>query len=190
MEPLQILAIPGSLRASSHNRALLRAAEELADDGVVVTHADLRGIPVYDEDREAADAGGPDLARLRTAVAAADAVLFSTPEYNQSIPGVLKNAIDWLSRPLPDRVLQAKPVAVVGVTTGPWGTRYAQQALRHVLGATGCLVMTSPMLFLRDADGIFDGQALVDDATRGQLRDVVASLATWARTVAPQALPA
>lgn len=140
--------------------------------------------------RGKSDAGGPDLARLRTAVAASDAVLFSTPEYNQSIPGVLKNAVDWLSRPMPDRVLQAKPVAVVGVTTGPWGTRYAQQTLRHVLSATGCLVMTSPMLFLRDAATVFDGSALVDDTARDRLRDVVASLATWARTVTPQGLPA
>jgi chromate reductase len=95
------------------------------------------------------------------------------------MPGVLKNAIDWLSRDPP--VLVGKPVAVVGATTGPWGTRYAQQMLRHVLGATGCIVMTSPQLFVRHAAEAFDGGDLVDPGTAEQLEAVVAALAQWTR---------
>lgn len=186
MEPFKLLTVAGSLRRDSHNRALLCAAEQCAPPGVVVDHADIRGVPAFDEDREPVDAGGAAVASLRSAVAAADAVLLATPEYNQSLPGVLKNAVDWLSRPAPDRVLAGKPVGVVGVTSGPWGTRYAQQTLRHVLGATGCLVMASPMLFVRHAGEMFEGATLVDEDTRGQLAEVVAALVAWSRAVGPE----
>ena len=133
-----ILAIPGSLRRRSFNRMLLEAAVECAPEGMNIAIAGLEGIPLFSEDLEAA--GEPEaVAVLRGGVERADGLLIATPEYNQSIPGGLKNAIDWLSRR--EEVLARKPVCIVGATAGRWGTRLAQAALRQVLGATESLVM-------------------------------------------------
>jgi len=133
-----ILAIPGSLRRRSFNRMLLEAAVECAPEGMNIAIAGLEGIPVFSEDLEAA--GEPEaVVVLRGRVERAEGLLIATPEYNQSIPGGLKNAIDWLSRR--EEVLVRKPVCIVGATAGPWGTRLAQAALRQVLGATESLVM-------------------------------------------------
>lgn len=187
---MRLLTIPGSLRQGSYNRALLRAVAECVPPGVEVVQGDLRGIPVFDEDREL-DAEPPALMRLRADVRTADGVLIATPEYNQGMPGVLKNALDWLSRPAPDRVLDGKPVAVIGASTGPWGTRYAQQMTRHVLGATGCRVMTSPMLFVRQVEDVVEDGRLQDEDTRAQLADVVAALLAWTDALAaPRTLSA
>jgi chromate reductase len=180
---VNVVAIAGSLRQGSYNRRLLRAAAGLAPDGVAVTQASLHGIPLYDEDREAVDAGGAAVARLRGAVSEADVLLLATPEYNQSVPGVLKNGIDWLSRPAPGRVLDGKPAGVMGATPGPWGTRYAQRELRHVLTATGCVVMGTPMVFVRNASEVFDGDWLVDQAAAERVAEFVAELRSWTRGV-------
>ncbi|HSB60074.1 MAG TPA: NAD(P)H-dependent oxidoreductase, partial [Vicinamibacteria bacterium] len=129
-----ILGVAGSLRRGSYNRSLLEAAAESARPGMsIVLYDELASIPPFNGDLELATGGGPDaVCRLRRQVASADGLLVATPEYNHSIPGVLKNAIDWLSRPGPEEVLVGKPVALVGASSGEWGTRLAQSALRQV----------------------------------------------------------
>jgi chromate reductase, NAD(P)H dehydrogenase (quinone) len=139
---MRVLGISGSLRRDSHNTALLRHAGELfeAEGAEFEIYDGLRDIPPYDEDDDVEN--GPEaVARLRAAVAEADAVFFSTPEYNNSIPGTLKNAIDWVSRPLATNPLRNKPAAVIGASTGMFGAVWAQAELRKVLGATGARVV-------------------------------------------------
>jgi chromate reductase, NAD(P)H dehydrogenase (quinone) len=184
--PKTVLAIPGSLRRRSYNRSLLEAAVEISPAGLQLRlYEDLATIPMFDEDLEHETHGGPAaVQRLRSEVASADALLFSTPEYNQSIPGVLKNAIDWLSRPAPEEVLVGKPVALIGATPGRWGTRFAQAHLRHVLGATGSVVLPSPVLFIRDAATLFDGDGrLSDGPTRTALRGLLEAFSRWVALV-------
>lgn len=145
-------------------------------------HDELHAIPLFNEDVELA--GDPEsVARLRAEVAAADGLLIATPEYNWSIPGVLKNAIDWLSRP-PAEVLIGKPVAIIGATAGRWGTRLAQAALRQVLTATESIVMPAPAMFVRDAAAVFaeDGR-LIDAPTLTQLDAVLAAFVRWIEDV-------
>jgi len=139
---MRVLGISGSLRRDSHNTKLLRAAGELAEaEGAEFEVFDgLKAIPPYDEDDDVGD--GPEaVARFREAIAGADALLFATPEYNASIPGVLKNAVDWASRPLATNVLRNKPVAVIGASTGMFGAVWAQAELRKVLGTAGARVI-------------------------------------------------
>src|SRR6478672_8453861 len=139
---MRVLGISGSLRRDSHNTALLRHVGELfeAEGAEFVIYDGLRELPPYDEDDDTGN--GPEaVARLRAAVAQADAVFFTTPEYNSSIPGALKNAIDWVSRPLASNPLRNKPVAVIGASTGAFGAVWAQAELRKVLGATGARVV-------------------------------------------------
>src|SRR3982751_1351371 len=138
---MRVLGISGSLRRDSHNTRLLRAAGEVvAAEGAELEVFDgLKAVPPYDEDDDVGQ--GPEaVARLREAIAGADAVLFATPEYNSSIPGVLKNAVDWASRPLATSPLHNKPVAVIGASTGMFGAVWAQAELRKVLGAAGARV--------------------------------------------------
>jgi chromate reductase, NAD(P)H dehydrogenase (quinone) len=138
---VRVLGVSGSLRRDSHNTRLLRAAGELVEQhGAEFEVFDgLKAIPPYDEDDDVGN-GPQAAARFRRAIAAADAVLFATPEYNSSIPGVLKNAVDWASRPLATNPLRNKPVAVIGASTGMFGAVWAQAELRKVLGATGARV--------------------------------------------------
>jgi chromate reductase len=138
---MRVLGISGSLRRDSHNTKLLRAAGELfeAEGAEFEIYDGLKDIPPYDEDDDRDQAPAP-VAHMRDAVAGADAAFFATPEYNSSIPGQLKNAIDWLSRPLATNVLRNKPVAVVGASAGMFGAVWAQAELRKVLGATGSRV--------------------------------------------------
>jgi chromate reductase len=138
---MRVLGISGSLRRDSHNTMLLRAAGELLEEhgAEFEVFGGLKAIPPYDQDDDIGD-GPPAVARLRQAIADADAVLFATPEYNSSIPGVLKNAVDWASRPPAASVLRNKPVAVIGASTGMFGGVWGQAELRKVLGATGARV--------------------------------------------------
>lgn len=178
---LRVLAIAGSLRRHSYNRSLLLAAAAMAPTGMEVAVYDrLASIPLFNEDLEAENAAGPESVwRLREEVARADGLLFATPEYNQSIPGVMKNVIDWLSRPGPEEVLEGKPVAVTGITAGRWGTRLAQTALRQTLHATHALVMP-PALFIADAKNHFDESGrLIDTSARESLEELLNSLAAW-----------
>src|ERR671925_160993 len=138
---MKVLGISGSLRRDSHNTQLLRTAAELLPGDVEFELWDgLKQVPPYDEDDDV-DPAPAGAARLRAALAAADAVLIATPEYNSSIPGQLKNAIDWASRPLATNVLRNKPVAVVGASTGGFGAVCAQAELRKVLAALGARVL-------------------------------------------------
>lgn len=189
---IRVLAIAGSLRRESYNRRLVEAAAAIAPPGMSLSvYEGLAEVPLFDEDQEAAGVDGPDgVRRLREAVMAADGLLIATPEYNQSLPGVLKNAIDWLSRPDPNgkEVLEAKPIAIVGATTGPWGTRIAQSQLRHALAATGSLTLPAPMLFVRDAARAYDSVARrYDDATRDRLHAVLDAFQAWVRLSRPTA---
>jgi chromate reductase len=177
-----VLGISGSLRRASYNRRLLEAAAECAPRGLAVSiWDDLGSIPSFDADLEVATAGGPDsVRRFREQVRSAQGLLIATPEYNWSFPGVLKNAIDWLSRPAPEEVLVDKPVAVIGASSGKWGTRLAQAALRQVLTATEAAVLPRPALFVREAERLFDPAGrLADQPTLEQLTAVLAALSLW-----------
>lgn len=182
LRPRHILALPGSLRRDGCNRRLLRTAAHRAPPGMrIELYEALSEVPLFDEDLEAtAPDAPPGVRRLREAVASADGLLIATPEYNQSLPGVLKNAIDWLSRPAPGEVLPDKPVAITGATPGRWGTRLAQTALRQTLTAIGAAVMPAPALFIADASTLFDTDgALHDPATHDALGGFLAGFANW-----------
>lgn len=173
---MKVLGIAGSLRAGSHNRKLLLAARELLPEDVELELWDeLKAVPPYDEDDDSEPAPAA-VARLRAAIASADAILLATPEYNSSIPGQLKNAIDWASRPLATNVLRNKPAVVIGASTGVFGAVWAQAELRKVLGATGARVVDAE-LAVGQADTRFDDDGrLTDEALRDELRFVVWSL--------------
>jgi chromate reductase, NAD(P)H dehydrogenase (quinone) len=168
----QLVAIPGSLRRGSWNAALARAAAELAPAGSAVEVLSIRGVPLYDADEEA-ERGVPEaVARLKDLIAAADGVLLVSPEYNNSVPGVLKNAIDWLSRPPADvrRVFADRPFAVLGATPGRGGTILAQAAWLPVLRTLGTRFWAGGRLQVSGAGQAFDAEGrLVDDAVRRQL---------------------
>lgn len=179
---VRVLAIPGSLRVGSWNRRLLEAAAAYAPGDMSVRIHDLVGIPVFSEDDEGPDGSAPDaVLALRQAVRSSDALLIATPEYNQAMPGGLKNALDWLSRPAPDEVLAGKPVAVIGASAGRWGTRLAQAQLRQVLYATESLLLPAPKVYVRDAEALFDERGrLVDPSTVETLRALLQALGAWA----------
>ena len=177
----RILGISGSLRKRSYNRALLQAARELAPEGVEVEEFDLAAIPLFDPDVEATG-DPPPVAALRDAVRNADALLFATPEYNRGTSGVLKNAIDWLSRPAMASVLRWKPVAVMGASTGRGGTRRAQQQVRDALLFPGAIVLDEPEVAVPLAWEHFeeDGR-LVNEKVRDSIRALLEGLAAAPR---------
>jgi chromate reductase, NAD(P)H dehydrogenase (quinone) len=181
---MTILAISGSLRGSSYNTMLLRAAESLLPNDVELELYDgLKAVPPYDEEDDDGDRSPAEVQRFRAALAGADAVLISTPEYNSSVPGQLKNALDWASRPIATNVLRNKPAAVVGASTGAFGAVWAQAELRKVLAATGARVVDGEVA-VGHAHQKFDASgALTDDTIREQLEEVLGSLlaATQAR---------
>jgi chromate reductase len=174
---MKVLAISGSLRRGSHNTALLRVAAERTPDGVELELWDgLKAVPPYDEDDDRGDWAPAAVTALRSAVAGADAVLFSTPEYNHSVPGALKNALDWVSRPIATNPLRNKPVAVVGASTGIFGAVWAQAELRKVLSALGARVLDRELAVAQAAARIEDG-AVGDGELLAELGDLVAELA-------------
>jgi chromate reductase len=159
---LRILGISGSLREGSHNTDLLRAAAGALPPGIELEIYDgLRELPPYDADRDVEPAH-PAVARLREAIARADGVVIATPEFNGSIPGVLKNALDWASRPFPYNALRGKPVAVVGASTGLFGAVWAQAETRKVLGIIGADVIDRE-LAVGAAEAAFAGDGRLDD---------------------------
>jgi len=177
----RILGISGSLRERSYNRALLQAARELAPKGVEIEEFDLAAIPLYNPDLEAA--GDPEpVAALRDAVRNADALLLATPEYNRGTSGVLKNAIDWLSRPAMASILRWKPTAVIGASTGRGGTRRAQQQVRDALLFPGAIVLDEPEVAVPLAWEHFDEDGrLVDERIRESIRTLLQGLAAAPR---------
>jgi chromate reductase, NAD(P)H dehydrogenase (quinone) len=177
---MRVLGISGSLRKDSWNTQLLNAAAELFPPGVEFELFEgLKAVPPYDEDDDSADAPAA-AAQLRAAIAGADAILFATPEYNSSVPGQLKNALDWASRPLATNSLRNTPVAVVGASTGAFGAVWAQAELRKVLAATGARVVDAEVA-VGHANTRFDERGrLADDDLREQLAEVVDTLLTEA----------
>jgi chromate reductase len=176
---MRVLGISGSLRRDSHNTMLLRAAAELleAEGAELVIYDGLKAVPPYDEDDDVEGGAPPEVERLRDAVATADAVLFATPEYNSSIPGQLKNAVDWLSRPIATNVLRNKRVAVVGASTGMFGAVWAQAELKKVLGATGARVCHQGEVPVGHAHTRFhDDGRLNDPDVEEQVREIARTL--------------
>jgi chromate reductase len=173
---MRILAISGSLRRDSHNTALLRAAADLLPPGVDFTrYAELEQIPPFNEDRlEQVPAA---VENLRAAVAAADGVLIATPEYNSSIPGVLKNALDWLSRPLIESPLRNKPAAVIGASTGMFGAVWAQAETRKVLAAIGARVLDLELPVPTAHEQFSDSGRLTDEDLENELAAAIQALA-------------
>ncbi|HEY0632729.1 MAG TPA: NAD(P)H-dependent oxidoreductase [Thermoleophilaceae bacterium] len=172
---MRVLGISGSLRRDSHNTELLRAAATLLPSGVEFELYDgLRDIPPYDEDHD--QAGDAAVKRLKERIAAADAVLFATPEYNHSIPGHLKNALDWVSRPLADTPLKGKPVAVIGASTGMFGAVWAQAELRKVLGAIGARVIDRELPVPMADEIVHDREQLESSGTHSLLVGLLAEL--------------
>jgi chromate reductase len=173
---MKVLGISGSLRRDSYNHALLREAAERLPAGVELVEFDqLREIPPYDADLEA-EATPPAVAELRQAMRDADAVLIATPEYNHSIPGVLKNALDWASRPAGQSALNGTPAAVIGASTGMFGAVWAQAETRKVLGALGGRVVEAELPVAKAADLYRDGRLDLSPEQSQELEEILATL--------------
>jgi chromate reductase len=172
---MNVLAIPGSLREGSYNLMALRAAQKLAPAGMQITIASLTGVPLLNQDLRAQ--GDPDsVEQLRTRVRQADAVLIACPEYNSSIPGVLKNALDWLSL-APNPPFDGKPVAILGASAGWLGTSRVQSHLRQVLHFMNAFTVNKPEVFIGSAQAKFDAAGdLVDGPTADHIAGLLLSL--------------
>lgn len=174
---IRILGIAGSLRRQSYNRAVLRAAAELAPADAAVEIFEIDGIPPFSEDDEQDPPA--KVVELKNRIRESDAVLFVTPEYNYSIPGVLKNAIDWASRP-PDMPFVGKPVAMMGAAPGLMGTVRAQLHLRQILSGLNMPVLSRPEVLIREAAAKFDADGrLTDEDTRKHIRNLLEKLRDW-----------
>jgi chromate reductase len=182
---MKILAISGSLRAASHNTALLRAAAELAPEGIEFElYEDLEALPPYNEDRDT-DQPPTEVARLRDAIEDADAVLFATPEYNATMPGQVKQVVDWASRPRgPDAALWGKPVAAIGASVTDYGAMWAQDHLRNALGLAGARVLDTELAIAKAQDRFDTEGRLVDPETQEQLTELVEGLVNHHREFA------
>ena len=173
---VRILGISGSLRRGSHNTALLRAAADVLPPGVELEiYEGLRELPPYDADVDT-QLPDPAVAQLRRAIASADGVLVATPEYNGSIPGVLKNAFDWASRPFPDSSLRGKPIAVIGASTGLFGAVWAQAEARKVLGIIGADVINNELPVGQAQSALDVNGELVEPEQRAALAELVSVL--------------
>lgn len=179
MSRYQVAGIVGSLRRKSYNRALMRAAIEVAPPELEIEIAEILDLPLYNQDVE--DQGLPaSVVELKRAVEEADAVLIATPEYNQSMSGVIKNAVDWLSRPPKPQSLDGKPVAIMGATPGMWGTRAAQYHLRQSLVGVNAIAMPQPLMLVKGASSVFDDELeLVDERTREFLGKFLEAFGEW-----------
>jgi chromate reductase len=178
---LSILAFAGSLRRDSYNRALLRAAVEVAPAGMTISIFEIDDIPLYNADVEAA--GDPEpVARFKRAIREADGLLIATPEYNHGVPGVTKNAIDWASRPPHQAPLDGKPVAILGASPGITGTARGQSQLRQAFEFTNSYCMPQPEVLVYKAHEKFDAAGrLTDEKTREFLGKFLAAFGDWVR---------
>lgn len=177
--PVRVLGLNGSLRRASYNGFLLRAAIELAPAELTISPFELGAIPLYNADVDAAAEPAP-VAALRAAVAGAGALLIASPEYNYGIPGVLKNAIDWISRPPDSSPFLRKPVAIMGASTGPSGTMRMQLQLRATLQSVEMYAMPKPEIVVPSCKDKFDsGGRLTDEKTREYLAKFLAAFLAW-----------
>jgi chromate reductase len=179
---ITVLGICGSLRAGSYNKAALRTAIELKPPGMTIETADIGSFPLYNEDVRALGFP-PPVEKLRAQIAAADALLFVTPEYNYSMPGVLKNAIDWVSR-TPDQPFAGKPVAIMGAAAGMAGAARAQYDLRRCCVYLDMHPINRPEVLIGQAHTKFDAEGrFTDEAGRGFIRDMLVALEQWTRQI-------
>ncbi len=181
-KPIRILGIAGSLRRKSFNRAALRAAQQLVPEDAVLDIFELDGIPVFSEDDEPQPPA--KVVEFKKRIREADAILFVTPEYNYSIPGVLKNAIDWASRPYGDSAWTDKPAAIMGASVGTLGTARAQYHLRHVFVFLNVHAVNQPEVMIANATQNFDSEGkLTNETTKNLIRQLLANLVTWTRSL-------
>ncbi|MEO8573055.1 MAG: NAD(P)H-dependent oxidoreductase [Pyrinomonadaceae bacterium] len=181
-KPVRILGIAGSLRKGSYNHGALRAAAELVPDGATIEIFELDGIPGFNQDD---DQNPPEkVAELKRKIREADAILFVTPEYNYSVPGVLKNAIDWASRPNGDSAWSGKPAAIMGASVGGIATARAQYHLRQIMVSLNMFPINKPEVMIGNAGDKFDEQGnLTDKTTRGFIRQLLENLVEWTRRI-------
>ena len=186
-KPINILGIAGSLRRQSYNRSALRAAQQLAPSGVTLTIFELDDIPGFNQDDEQNPPA--KVVELKQQIRAADALLFVTPEYNYSVPGVLKNAIDWASRPYGDNAWSGKPAAIMGASIGNIATARAQYHLRQIFVFLNIFPINQPEVMIGNASERFDAEGnLTDEKTREYIRKLLQGLVDWAaRIQTPQA---
>jgi chromate reductase, NAD(P)H dehydrogenase (quinone) len=183
-KPITILGIAGSLRAGSFNRAALRAAQSLVPDGARLDIFELGGIPPFNQDE---DQRPPAIVTdFKARIRAADAILFATPEYNYSIPGVLKNAIDWASRPYGDNAWDGKPAAIMGASVGATGSARAQYHLRQVCVFLNLHLLNRPEVMISNAPRGFDDHGvLTDESTKEHIRKLLQALVDWTLRLKP-----
>ena len=181
-KPIRILGIAGSLRRESYNRAALRAAIELVPEGATIDIFELGGIPGFNQDEEQNPPA--KVAELKRRIREADAILIVTPEYNYSVPGVLKNAIDWASRPYGDSAWNGKPAAIMGASVGTIGTARAQYHLRQMFVFLNMFPINQPEVMIGNASERFDAAGnLTDDTTKDFIRQLLQSLVNWTRRI-------
>ena len=180
--PVSILGIAGSLRRESYNRATLRAATELVPEGATIEIFELDDIPGFNQDAEQTPPAS--VVELKRKIREADAILFVTPEYNYSVPGVLKNAIDWASRPYGDSAWNGKPAAIMGASVGTIGTARAQYHLRQMMVFLNMFPINQPEVMIGNAHERFDSQGnLTHDATKEFIRQLLQTLVDWTRRI-------
>jgi chromate reductase len=181
-KPIRILGIAGSLRRESYNHAALRAATQLVPDGATIDIFELDGIPGFNQDEEQKPPAR--VAELKRRIREADAILIVTPEYNYSVPGVLKNAIDWASRPYGDSAWSGKPAAIMGASVGTIGTARAQYHLRQMMVFLNMFPINQPEVMIGNASERFDAAGnLTDDTTKDFIRQLLQSLLSWTRRI-------
>jgi chromate reductase, NAD(P)H dehydrogenase (quinone) len=180
MSQTKIAVIIGSLRKDSLNRRLALAIAHLAPADVTFEHLMIDDLPLYNQDQDGNQA--PSVLRLKTEIAAADGVLFATPEYNRGIPGVLKNAIDNASRPYGQSAWAGKPAGVVGISVGPVGTAVAQQQLRAILAYLDMPTLGQPEVFIHHKEGLFDDKGHIAESSSKFLQGWVDKYVAWVKS--------
>jgi chromate reductase len=180
IEKIRILGIAGSLRNESYNRGVLRAATQLVPDGAVIDIFELDGIPAFNQDDE--QSPPEKVVELKQRIRESDAILFVTPEYNYSVPGVLKNAIDWASRPYGDSAWSGKPAAIMGASVGAIATARAQYHLRQIMVFLDMHPLNQPEVMIGNCADKFNEQGdLADEKTKGFIKDQLQTLVEWTK---------